>query len=456
MKTREWIFPLLVSVAGVWHPYAGAQAAAAKPAVAEKPADMTLSISMMSGAVYPSMRPAMQIRVFLNGNAVADEVTAQEAKGWNCTSPASYLVTAQGGTKRLPVEAVLPIGKGSCKDTTPDPVLLQISVAVDPKTAYEVTLNGLPDGKVVRSAATPFPAGTASSFSATPQAVPNEAMNNGAKRDVGQMSLAYSVPFIGQSPVLFNTKDVFSTDSEDAKSSWATTAGLSHGLFPAWYTPVQLTETVQGNQAASNVSAVTSLSVSGLVPWYWSRKALNNAFIDAGLAPDFSLAASYTRRIEQLVTTKTPKLADNDASINPSLTIEPFYLLPKVCAKYQAWINKPGGAGKTSAADKKPSAGSNSNGSGNSARQFCVGLQPDIGLYYLPLDDTKAGSEKAEGYGDISILIPLSNLNFSDFQLVKADGLVNSQIHIKWSDAVNASNNYARTRQWTFGIEVMK
>jgi hypothetical protein len=454
MKTREWIFLLLASVVGVWHPYAGAQAAPAKPAAAEKPADMTLPILMMSGAVYPSMRPAVQISVFLNGNAVADEVSAQEAKGWDCTSPASYQVTAQGSTKRLPVEAVLPIGKGSCKDTIPDPVLLQISVSVDAKAAYEVTLNELPDGKVVRSAATKFPAGTASSFSATPQAVPNEAMNDGAKRDVGQMSLTYSVPFIGRSPVLFNTKDVFSTDSEDAKSSWATTAGMSHGLFPSRYIPVQLTETAQGNQAASNVSAVTSLSVSGLVPWYWSRKALNNAFIDAGLAPDFSLAASYTRRIEQLVTKKTPKLADNDASINPSLTIEPFYLLPKVCAKYQAWINKPGGAGKADAADKKPPAGSN--GSGNSARQFCVGLQPDIGLYYLPLDDTKAGSEKAEGYGDISILIPLSNLNFSDFQLVKSDGLVNSQIHIKWSDAVNAANNYARTRQWTFGIEVMK
>jgi hypothetical protein len=71
-------------------------------------------------------------------------------------------------------------------------VLLQISAAADPKMAYEVTLKWLPDGKVVHSAVTPIPARTASSFSPTPQAVPNEAMNNGAKLDVGQMSLAYT------------------------------------------------------------------------------------------------------------------------------------------------------------------------------------------------------------------------------------------------------------------------
>ena len=40
---------------------------------------------------------------------------------------------------------------------------------------------------------------------------------------------------------------------------------------------------------------------------------------------------------------------------------------------------------------------------------------------------------------DVSILIPLSNLNFRDFQLVQSDGLLNSQIHIKWSDSVNAA-----------------
>jgi len=39
---------------------------------------------------------------------------------------------------------------------------------------------------------------------------------------------------------------------------------------------------------------------------------------------------------------------------------------------------------------------------------------------------------------------------------MKADNLLNSQIQIEYSDAVNAANNYARTRVWTFGIAIMK
>jgi len=409
-------------------------------------APLTLPVHPFAGAVYPSMRPFAEITVFLNADAVADEVADQVQKGWDCLKPASYTVTPQGSAKPLRVETVRQVGKGSCKDTTPDPVLLLILSPVDTSTAYVVSLSGLPDGKVVRSAATKFSSATKSSFSFTPQAVPGEAMNNGAKRDVGQMNVQYSVPFIGRSPLLFNTKDLFSTDAEDAKAAWAATLGLSHGLLRSWYTPLTLTQTMQGNQVASNVSAVTNLSISGLVPWFFTRKLLNNPGIDAGAAPEFAISGAYTRRIEQMVKAKTPLLAANDASLNPSVTIAPWYLLPRLCTKYQAWLKKQNGGEKGQAA---PTGSSGS-------RQFCLAIQPDLGLYYLPVNHTKRGSQQVEGYGDGSILIPLSNLNFKKFQIVSADGLLNSQIHIKWSDSVNAANNYARTRQWTFGIEVMK
>jgi hypothetical protein len=409
-------------------------------------ASLAVPVKFFAGAVYPSMRPFAEITVFLNADAVADEVADQVQKGWDCTNPGSFTVTAQGSTKPLRVETVRQVGKGSCKDTTPDPVLLLILSPVDTSTAYVVSLSGLPDGKMVQSPATKFSSTAKSSFSLTPQAVPGEAMNNGAKRDVGQMNVQYSVPFIGRSPLLFNTRDVFSTDAEDAKSAWAATLGLSHGLFKSWYTPLTLTETMQGNQAASNVSAVTNLSISGLVPWFFTRRLLNNPGIDAGAAPEFAISGAYTRRIEQIATSKTTLLATDDASINSSVTIAPWYLLPGVCTRYQAWIKSQNGG------EKGQTAATSTSGS----RQFCLAIQPDLGVYYLPLDHTKTGSQQVEGYGDVSILIPLSNLNFKKFQMVSADGLLNSQIHIKWSDSVNAANNYARTRQWTFGIEVMK
>jgi hypothetical protein len=217
---------------------------------------------------------------------------------------------------------------------------------------------------------------------------------------------------------------------------FSVTAGVEFGLLKRWYLPVQLSETVQGNQVATSASAVSNLSVSGLVPWYWSRKALNNGFIQAPRAPEFSLAAQYTHRMAQLVTAKTPLLTVNDAAINPVLTIEPFYLFQGACNKYRKWL-KLGNPSPTT-------------------KQFCLGYQIDLGIWYLPLDKTKVGSQQVEGYGDASILIPLSNLDFPKVPLVAKDNLLNSQVRVEYSDSVNAANNYARSRQWSVGIEVMK
>lgn len=414
--------------------------AQATPSTAAK--TMELPVKLNSGAVYPSMRPAVSIEVFLNGGprpnyALIDEVRSAEARGWKCSSPASYAVTAQGSTKRLPIAAVMPVGSDPCdKRPIPAPVLLLLNVDVDSGTNYVVTLAGLPSGKTIASRPAAFAGTTTSALSLVPQAAPGETLTNGKKRDVGQLAVSYSIPFVAHSPVFVKTKDLFSTDERDAKCAFEATVGVSHGLLRTWYTPVQLNETLQGNQVATSLSAVTNLSASALAPWYWTRSALNNRWIDAGLAPEFALAGQYTHRITQEVTAKTKKLADNDASFNPSLVIEPFYLFPDACNRYRKWMG--------AKADDRTS------------RQFCLGYQVNLGLWYLPLDKTKAGSQQAEGYGDVSILIPLSNLNFKNLALVEKDGLLNSQIHIRYSDSVNPANNYARTRAWSFGIEVMK
>lgn len=149
-------------------------------------------------------------------------------------------------------------------------------------------------------------------------------------------------------------------------------------LSKSHYIPVLLSETVQGNQVATTLSAVSNASASGLVPWYWTRKALNNGVIDWGRSPEWALAGSYTHRFDQVVTAKTKLLAVNDSAINPALTVEPFYLLPKACA---AW--------------RKKISATNVPGS----RQYCIGIQMDLGTWYLPQDHTKAGSQQVEGYG---------------------------------------------------------
>jgi hypothetical protein len=402
------------------------------------------------------MRPAVSVEVIFSGGsdstnaaALVDEIIDAEQHGWSCTSVSSYSVTAQGSKNRVPISAILPVGHGSCDDPLhpepgqnspiPAPVLILLNAHVDSTTKYVVSLVGLPSGRTVASTAQAFSSATTYSVSIVPQGVPGESLTNGKTRDVGQLSVSFGLPFVGRSPVFVNTKDLFSTDSKDSNSAFAVTGGVERGLFRTWYSPVQLSEIIQGNQTAASLSAVSNLSVSGLVPWYWTRKALNNGWIDAGLTPEFSVAAKYTHRFAQQVTAKTPLLSENDASVNPVLTIEPFYLFPDYCKTYRGWI-------KSKAPDSTSST----------SRQFCLGLQIDIGTWYLPLDKTKSGSQQVEGYGDVSILIPLSNLNFEKFKLVEKDSLLNSQLRVKYSDSVNPANNYARSRQWTFGIEVMK
>ncbi len=410
------------------------------------PATIGLPVTTNAGASYPSMRPAATIEVFLNAQgkidanslALISEITSAEDHGWDCASVSSYVVTDQDANKKIPISAILPVGKESCKDRpVPAAVNILLNAHVNSTDKYVVSLAGLPKGSAaVQSSQQTFKTATVSSVSIMPQGVPGESLTNGKTRDVGQLTVSYSAPFVGNSPVFVNTKDLFSTDERDSKSAFAATGGAEFGLFPRWYTPFQLSETIQGNQVATALSAVSNLSVGGLVPWYWTRKAFNNDWIDAGRAPEFSLAAQYTHRFAQVVTAKTKLLSVDDASINPALTIEPFYLFPAACTWYRNKIKAKATPG--------------------TSRQFCLGSQIDIGTWYLPLDKTKTGNQQVEGYGDASILVPLSNLDFANLPLVQKDNLLNSQLHIEYSDSVNAANNYARSRQWTFGIEVIK
>jgi len=416
----------------------------AQAAAAAAPATFVLPVVMYSGASYPSMRPEAMIQVNLNGGgalagaALVGEVQSAEGAGWKCRNVSSYQVVNQTTKKAVAISAVLPVGKEACDDKPiPASVLLVLDGHFDTATTFVTSLVGLPGGATATSTASKFPAATSSTaVSIIPQAVPGESLTNGKTRDVGQVTVSYGIPYVGNSPVFVNTKDLFSTDEKDSKSAFSVTGGVRFGLLPHRYMPVQLSETVQGNQVATSASAVSNLSVSGLVPWYWSHKALNNGFIEAPRAPEFSLTGQYTRRIAQLVTAKTKLLAVNDAAINPALTIEPFYLFQGACTKYRNWLKL-----------SNPST---------TTKQFCLGYQVDLGMWYLPLDKTKAGSQQAEGYGDASILIPLSNLDFPKVPLVSKDNLLNSQIRVEYSDSVNAANNYARSRQWSVGIEVMK
>ena len=43
----------------------------------------------------------------------------------------------------------------------------------------------------------------------------------------------------------------------------------------------------------------------------------------------------------------------------------------------------------------------------------CLGTELDLGLWYLPPDLTASRSQRVDGYGDVPILVPLSDFGFA-------------------------------------------
>jgi hypothetical protein len=415
-----------------------------------------LNVSAESYSRYPSLEPISAVTVNLAdvSSGTFDAVrNASNNPAWNCISTAFYKVEVVDKTLK-PLRELSIIGiRVQGNDATsvrftrcdgsglPGSVNLILGSQVDTNELIRVSIFNdadhasilaKSDGKLSMSSAKQF------TFNATPQSAPSEALVNGTKRDVGQMNIAFGeTNLIPQSPVNFYAKstDLFSTDSKDSKSAFSGTFGLQRGLFSKWYAPVHLEESIQGNQTASNLSAVTGLGITTLMPWTWSHGVFNNSVITAPLPPDLTIANQYTHRINQLVTAKTPLLSKNDYSLNPSLSWSAI-TFPQTC-KLFAWLNKPHEISKGG---------------------YCLGIAINLGLWYLPLDLTATKSQRVEGYGDASILIPLAGFSFASkvFPYITSSDPAKVQIQIKYSDSVNAANNYSRSRSWSYGLQVLK
>jgi len=401
---------------------------------------------------YPSLEPIVTIDMLLAG---IFDVVKQAIKNspWNCTSAKFYSVEIVDKGKSIGnVPIIDAIAQGNDPTTgkrftqcdaygnneaVPSTVSLAIAPRVPANAKLRVTLFGDAEHKVILAQSDGSLTLTSAeniTFTATPQSAPGEALNNGQKRDVGQLSVSFAHADLMANRLLnlyAKSSDIFSTDSKDSKSAFSALLGIRRGLFRSWYTPWQLEQSVQGNQTASNLSTVTNLGLTTLLPWKWSRPVFNNQVIAAPLPPDITISNQYTHRINQLVSQKTPLLAVNDYSLNPSLNWSSI-TLPASC-KVLGWLNR-------------------------ANTPYCIGTELNLGMWYLPLNLTKRGTQRAEGYGDISILAPLAGFNFASaiFPYVISSDATKVQIRVKYSDSVNSANNYARTRVWTYGLEVLK
>jgi hypothetical protein len=413
---------------------------------------------------YPSLEPMDTIYVnFADSTEIFDAINdAVNNAHWDCLSPAYYKIQIIETPPKNPPREVgfrdvasagidMNTGKPFTRcDGAGDPggVSLILSSRVNSTDKVQVTIYydkehtrilAQSDGTLKFSSSKQF------TSSGTLQAAPGEALTNGKTRDVGQMTLAIAeTDLFRNSPVNFYAKsaDLFSTDEKDNKSAFLAIFGGQHDLFLKVYSPIQLEERIQGNQTATNLSAVTDLSGSLLAPWSKSAPVFNNGVISAPLAPTFALGGQYIHRFRQLVTAKSPLLTVDDFSLNPYLSWSSI-TVPVTC-KVFAWLGK---------ISKSAPAGAPTPPS-----SYCVGTTVDLGAWYLPLDLTSAKSQRFEGYGDVSILLPLAGFSgFSRlFPYLTSTDSAKTQIQIKYSDSVNAANNYARTRGWTFGFQALK
>jgi hypothetical protein len=422
---------------------------------------------------YPSLAPANAINVNLADppamyDLLKDSIGSNPSSPrWDCSKTESYtvaVVSKQGSgfkeVRRETITAVVLQGNDDhgnrathCSVGFPGSLQLIFRSDLGSSETVQVSLAGLPNGWTAQSDGTLKFTTSLKNFSATPQAAPSEKLTNGKTRDTGQLNVAFSDSNVFQRLQLpFNTyaksTDLFSTDELDSKSAFSATLGIQRGIFPRWYAPLHLEETIQGNQTATNLSSVTTLGFTTLLPWRWSAHLLYNRVFQAPLPPDLTIDNQYTHRINQEVTSTSKTLAVDDYSLKPYLSWSSIRF-PWACTVF-GWLNI---SEKGKAADPaEPGA------SVKPASQYCLGVEMDLGTYYLPLDLTPAKSQRVEGYGDISILIPLSGLSFAQkvFPYLTTGDPAKSQIRIKYADSVNPANNYARARQWTYGIELIK
>ena len=414
--------------------------------------DDALTVSSSSGKQGQAIATSYWLDVaFSNPNDVELRRKMHDAVvgGWNCTDPTNFVVTVEGSGTPLPVDSVdvSNATENNCRQAFEDddhlpklPALLQLKLTSAGQRLVHgkvtVRIRNLPNGSELTGTSADAVSWTPNIITLSVQSAINENLTNKtvAKDGVYQFGVSGTLPLKSYSwgGFLLDSKNLFSTNERDTKSVFQGGGGVQVGLSRGWYIPLKFEQQIQGNQVATNLSTVSLLEVSSLVPGWKSvidlfRRTIGPV-VSAPNDPLFKLDFPYTHRINQLVAAKSSPLPVNDFAMNPSLAFSNGHLLGRLCNQ-----------------DTKSSK----------AFGLCLNWEADAGLYYLPLEDTPKGSRRAEGYWDSSLLVPFSKL--PAFAGIKLDPQSQQmQLRIKYGDTVNPANNYARAKKWSFGLEFVK
>ena len=384
-----------------------------------------LAVTLIVTKSYPSLTPLVVLKVSL-ADVLGVDPKIWRTIGWSPDSPAGYSVTDAKTGARIPISAI------------EFPAIARTHLA-DYSLAYLVLSRGLKDGDtltisisgsqgVIAKTAAPLAVKGAQKYSLNfnPTAAPAETLYTGAKRDVGQLNLAFNLPELVTgwhfARTYLKTTDLFSTDERDSKSKFNVTGGLERSLTSRWYVPAHVEAMVQGDQVARNASFLAGAGLSTVLPWKFAKPALYNSIIQIPLSPVITADAQYERRIQRDPATlkKFPNI--NDFRLAPTLAWKPIRFLP-------------GPLGQDS-----------------------VDFEINAKGWYLPfdqIDPSKRG--RFEGAGDISLLVPLAKLNLlGATQFLGTSDPIHSRIRIKYAAGANDAAAFKHGRQLTYGIELIK
>jgi hypothetical protein len=338
--------------------------------------------------------PGTNIGASQIATAVKDAVTRGK---WDCHSPLNYKVTIGGRTANVVrVYAGALLGQDSKCETqfggdAPGSLVLLLGenrvVSLSGMATVEI-LGVKYQSKALKltGSASKSVAWTATILTLAAQEVTNENLNNKTidQKGVFQFPISASYNFWPQTRGggLVESKDLFSTNERDTQSAFMGGVGYQQGLSGRWYLPLKFEQELQGNQVATNLSAVSIAQLNASMPFVLGT---NWGLIDAPIPATISLGFPYTHRINQLIASGSKPLPTNDFAINPALALTGGRLL--------YWTCKPsGGAAAPVAGGAAPAAGA------GKYPGLCLNWEADLGLWYLPLEETKKGSQRAEGY----------------------------------------------------------
>ena len=407
-------------------------------------------VKPFSTTVYPSELTLYWLDVLPNPAFLGQQALLQQFKNaaedpnrrWNCADPKNYSVTAAGG-KSLRVEAVVlndPIG--GCARFIQYLVGFRLLIpysTVDSKVTVKILNMTDGAGQSLTIASGPVQVTWRPTIlTASLQSVPNENLNNKTIDQKGVEQASLKGTFFPRKTgndrggLYVDTNDLFSTNERDTKSAFLGGLGYQIAISKTWYSPLKFEGQMQGNQVATNLSSVLLAGVETALPWGWTGQLTGNEYVGHPLSPEFVLGLPYTHRINQVVAANAKPLPVDDFAVNPALAFGNGTILHKLCLHSSSTSDTP-----------------------TTQSGFCMGWEADLGLWYLPLQKTSKGSQRAEGYWDYSFLIPLSN--FAKIPLVALDTQSQQmQLRIEYADSVSAANNYARSKKWTFGVELTK